>query len=305
MTSPDLPAAAPTASANQTDEPPPLDGWPSGLAALRAQLDEVDDEMHDLLMRRALVIERVANSGKRGAYRPGREASMIRRLLSRHTGPLPKQALVRIWRELLAGTTAMQGPFSVAVCQTDAAVGFIQVAREHFGALTPMHVHRSPAQAIAEVSADTASVAVLPLPSESEPPRDAWWTALLHRDAPRIHVVARLPFWAPRPEGDAGVQALVVAPNPPDPSGQDRTLIGLELDLEASRDRLNAAVTAAGLTPGTVVLRRDQGASVAYAVVDVDGYLEDGDARLAGLDAVLRPPVVLGAYAIPTNGGDA
>ena len=306
MSSPALPAAVPTASADQAEEPLPSDGWPGGLAALRARLDEIDDDMHDLLMRRALVVEQVAKAGKRGAYRPGREASMIRRLLARHSGPLPPQALVRIWRELLAGTTAMQGPFSVAVCQTDTAMGFIQVAREHFGALTPMHVHRSPAQAIAEVSADTASVAVLPLPSETEPPRDAWWTALLHRDAPRIHVVARLPFWMPRPEGDADVQALVVAPNPPDPSGQDRTLIGLELDLEASRARLNAALTAASLTPGTViVLRRDPGASVAHAVVEVDGFLEDNDARLAGVDAVLRPPVVLGAYAVPANGAAA
>jgi hypothetical protein len=80
-------------------------------------------------------------------------------------------------------------------------------------------------------------------------------------------------------------------------------LIGLELDLEASRARLNAAIAAAGLPPGTVVvLRRDQGASVAYAVIEVAGFLEDDDARLAGVDAVLRPPVVLGAYAIPANG---
>ena len=306
MSSPALPAAVPTASADQTEEPPPSDGWSGGLAVLRAKLDAIDDDLHDLLMRRALVVEQVAKAGKRGAFRPGREASMIRRLLARHSGPLPPQALVRIWRELLAGTTAMQGPFSVAVCQTNTAVGFIQLAREHFGVLTPMHVHRSPAQAIAEVSAGTASVAVLPLPSETEPLRDAWWTALLHHDAPRIHVVARLPFWVPRPEGDPAVQALVVAPNPPDPSGQDRTLIGLELDLEASRARLNAATAAAGLTPGTVVvLRRDPGASVAHAVVEVDGFLEDGDARLAGVDAVLRPPVVLGAYAIPANGAAA
>ena len=57
-----------------------------------------------------------------------------------------------MWRELLAGTTAMQGPFAVAVCEPDGGAGFTQAAREHFGALTPLHAYGSPAQAMAEVS---------------------------------------------------------------------------------------------------------------------------------------------------------
>ncbi len=204
-----------------------------GLPALRAELDRIDDAMHDLLMQRAGVVEQVgACRASAAAFRPGREASIIRRLLAPPSAAaLPPQTLVRIWRELLAGTTAMQGRFSVAVCEPDPGAGFTQLAREHFGALTPLRVHRSPAQAMAEVSRGAASVAVLPLPSETETARDAWWTALLHNDEPRIHVVARLPFWAPRPEGAPPVQALVVAATPPDPSERDRSLLGLELRL--------------------------------------------------------------------------
>jgi chorismate mutase len=309
MSSPAPLDAPPGATAAPTDEPSPEDGWPrepnGELAALRAELDRIDDALHALLMQRAAVIEDVAKSGKPSAYRPGREAAIIRRLLARHSGNLPPQTLVRIWREMLAGTTAMQGSFRIAVCQADAAAGFIQAAREHFGALTPVHVHRSPAQAIAEVSAGTASAAVLPMPSETEPPHAAWWTALLHRDSPRIHVVARLPFWARRPEGAPGVQALVIAAAAPDPSGRDCSLLGLELDLNVSRARLTAAVTAAGLVPGTVILRRDAGAQVAHALVEVEGYLIDNDTRLVGIATVLRPPVVLGAYAVPEGGGAA
>ena len=56
---------------------------------LRARLDELDDKIHDLLMERALVVESVARSGKAAAFRPGREAAILRRLLARHTGKLP------------------------------------------------------------------------------------------------------------------------------------------------------------------------------------------------------------------------
>jgi chorismate mutase / prephenate dehydratase len=297
--------AAPPAPAAEAHDPPPQDGWPGGLAGLRAELDRIDDQLHGLLMQRALVVEQVAKSGKPGVFRPGREASIIRRLLRRHGGGLPVHALVRIWRELLAGTTAMQGPFTVAVCEADGAADFTQAAREHFGALTPLRVHHRPAQVMAEVSGGGASVGVLPYPSETKTPRDAWWTALLHTSEPRIYVVARLPFWAPRAEGATTVQSLVIAALAPDASDRDRSLLGLELDVDVSRARLTQTLINAGLPPGSVILRRDQDAQVAHALVEVDGHLADDDPRLTGIAAVRRRPILIGAYAIPEDGGAA
>jgi chorismate mutase len=121
------PLASPTAEA-----PPSEDGWRPDLAVLRARLDELDDKIHDLLMERALVIENVARSGKAAVFRPGREAAILRRLLARHTGKLPARTVVRMWREMLAGTTAMQTRVTIAATQTAA------IAREHFGFLTPV-----------------------------------------------------------------------------------------------------------------------------------------------------------------------
>src|ERR1700749_3216047 len=110
----------------QCDPPPSDDGWRPDLSALRARLDRLDDEIHDMLMERALVVESVARSGKPSAFRPGREAVILRRLLARHAGRLPPRTLVRMWRELLAGTTAMQSAVTIA------AVGTEPIAREHF-----------------------------------------------------------------------------------------------------------------------------------------------------------------------------
>ena len=270
------------------------------LQALRAELDQLDDQMHDTLMRRAEVVAQVGALNVKGAVplRPGREASIIRRLLARHAGALPPLGVVRIWRELLNATTAQQRAMLITVCEAEGEQGYIAAAREHFGALTPMRCYRTPAQAIREVSAGIASAAVLPMPAEGEAPSAAWWTALLQRDDPRIHVVARLPFWAVRPDAAPAVQAFVVCASAPDPSGEDRSLIGLELSVEVSRAKLSAAVAAAGLGAGTMVLRRDPGALMAHALVDVDGFVADGDPRLAALQSVLRPPVVVGAYAV-------
>ena len=277
---------------------------PDALARLRAELDRLDDAIHDRLMARAAVVEQIGGLGAKGrvALRPGREAAILRRLLARHQGGLPPRAVVRIWRELLAATTAMQGAHAVAVCETDPAGQYVATAREHFGALTPLRVQRSPAQALAEVSAGRATAAVLPTPAEGEPPAAAWWTALMHRDDPRIHVVARLPFWAPRPDGAPRVQAMVVSAAAPDASGRDRSLIGLELAPEMSRARLSAQLATAGFAQRDSLLRRDPGSPVAQALVEVDGLLTDDDPRLRRLADVLRPPVVLGGYAVPYEG---
>lgn len=274
---------------------------PPELLALRGELDGLDDALHDLVMRRAAVVDQVGRLTAKGpvALRPGREAAIIRRLVARHAGPFPVGRLVHLWRELITGMTAIQGPFVLAVCAPDSASGFIAAAREHFGAMTPLRIHRTPAQAIGAVSAGTVSAAVLPVPAEDEPPSAAWWTALLHKDDPRIHIVARLPFWAPRPEGTRELPAFVVSVAPPDPSGSDRSLLGLEVGMEQSRARLSQILGEAGFEAGATVLRRDPGAGAARVLVDVAGFVTETDPRLASLAAILRPPIVLGAYAVP------
>ena len=287
------PPEAPSGS----EEAAPVDGWRNGgLAELRSELDRIDTAIHDLLIQRAGVVEHVARAGKPAAFRPGREASIIRRLLGRHHGALPPSAIVRIWREMLAGTTGMQGGLSVAVGDAEPISLLGQLAKEHFGALTPLRAYGSAGQAMTEVSQGHASVAILPFPSE----RDSWWVHLMHHE-PRLYIIAQLPFWKPRPEGSADIQALVVGPAPPDASGLDRSFLGLECDPDVSRTRLAAEFATAGLKPERMVLQRQHGSPIAHALVEVDGYLTDEMARMIDTGSALRRPMALGGYAMPVG----
>lgn len=263
------------------------------LAALRAELDALDDALHDTLMRRAEVVSRIAALRiKEGTpLRPGREAAILRRLLARHGGSLPRQGVVRIWRELFAATTAMQRPLTVAVSEGAAAA----LAREQFGALVALRAHRAPADALHEVGSGVAAAAVLPMPGDDA--AHDWWTALLSQDeaARRVHVVARLPFWAPRPAGVPRGQALVAAAIPPDPSGQDRTLLALRLPSTGSR-AAEEMLASAGLGAGALILARD--APAGNVLADVDGFVAEDDPRLAAIEP---RPVALGVYAVPVG----
>ena len=177
------------------------------LAALRSELDQVDDTLHDALMRRAALVAQVAALRAKGPVplRPGREAAIIRRLLARNRGALDPALLVRIWREMISGFTVQQQPIVVAV--DDPALR--DVVSAHFGLLTSVDFAEAPMD---RVLAGQAAVAVLRWPGD-------WWAALLTPRAAALHVVARLPFWG------AGAEAMVLTQAAPDPSGDDRTLI--------------------------------------------------------------------------------
>jgi chorismate mutase/prephenate dehydratase len=298
---PDLQAN--TEAMSSSPAPPDTVAALPSLAEFRREIDRVDDALHDLLMQRAELVERVGRLRK-AAYRPGREASVIRRLLARHAGPLPRRAVARLWREVFAAHIAIETQFAIAVCDVGETGTYAAVAREHFGALTPLRIHRSAIQAMTEVANGTATAAVLPLPVEEEPVAAAWWVPLLHREMPRIHVVARLPFWAsPRPAGGGSAQALALAVAAPDPSGRDRSLLGLEVPGDTSRARLAARLGEAGLVARDILLRRDPSGGPARGLVHLEGYLTEDDPRLRAITA--HRPVLLGGYAVPIEADEA
>jgi chorismate mutase-like protein len=273
----------------------------TSLAELRRELDSIDDRLHDLLMARAEVVERVAlDPAKPGLkIRPGREASIIRRLLARNAGALPGQAIMRLWREIFATALIIEGGQTVAVCARDEHSDLPALAREHFGPLTALHRHRNPAQALADIERGTAQVAVLPPPGEEADGH--WWTALMGTGPRPLSVIAKLPFWTRRAEGAPAGDAYVVAAIRPDASGQDRGLIALELNADVSRTRIISILTAAGFAPGQIWLKRDGGDTRSLALVEIEGLVEDGDERLAQITGLDAPASVIGGFAVPLD----
>ena len=69
---------------------------PKSLDDLPAEIDRLDETMHSLLIERGAITDaliRVKRTGETGAaFRPGREADMMRRLVARHSGRLPFSA---------------------------------------------------------------------------------------------------------------------------------------------------------------------------------------------------------------------
>jgi chorismate mutase len=199
------------------------------LAELREEIDRIDAELHRLLMERGEIIDRLieakAHHGKGSAFRPAREAEMMRGLVSRHKGLLPLDTVESIWRIIISTFTYVQSRYSV---HGDIAGGDAQMrdcCRFHFGFTVPFEPHDSAAAVIAAVARSTGDLGLVPV--ETGPTAGPWWRGLVGPEAPKI--IARLPF-VERLDHPAGMPLFVVAKPLSEAVARDVVIYSVSLD---------------------------------------------------------------------------
>jgi chorismate mutase-like protein len=194
------------------------------LADLRAKIDAIDAEMHRLLVERGTVIDaliRTKGTSQSGAaFRPGREADMMRRLVARHEGALPLTAVEHIWREIITTFTRMQAPFDVAVDVSVEPERMRDLARFYFGFSVKLVDLPDAAAVVARV----AEAGDLGLVARSQTSAGAWWRGLQRPQGPKI--MALLPHIGV--EGrPADLPAFVIAPKLADPTPPDIRILAI------------------------------------------------------------------------------
>lgn len=178
------------------------------LADLRREIDRLDRVMHEALIARGQIIDRLiatkgtASSGS--AFRPEREASMMRVLLGRHEGRLPLDAVEGLWRVIISTFTHVQAPFAVQADMSADPSAIQDSARFHFGFTVPFRAQAGPAAVVEAVARSRGDLGLVPIRAG----QDGWWRSLVATEAPKI--IARLPF-VDRPDHPAALPLLVVA----------------------------------------------------------------------------------------------
>src|SRR3954454_12108508 len=85
---------------------------PPSLQELRKEIDAIDEGIHRLLMQRGDIIDRLIQVKQTqevgSAFRPAREAAMMRDLVQRHRGILPLDTVESIWRVIRSAFPSAQ-----------------------------------------------------------------------------------------------------------------------------------------------------------------------------------------------------
>jgi chorismate mutase len=185
------------------------------LADLRREIDRIDETMHALLIERGQIIDEliaVKKSQETGsAFRPAREADMMRRLVQRHHGSLPLDTVESIWRVIISTFTYVQAPFSVHADLSAGDALMRDSARFHFGFTVPFEPHIGAAGVVQAVTASRGDLGLVPAFAVAG--AGPWWTALEFETAPKI--IARLPF-VERADHPAGLPVFVISRVPAD-----------------------------------------------------------------------------------------
>jgi chorismate mutase len=180
------------------------------LTDLRQEIDRIDEAMHELLIKRGQIIDRLIAVKKTeetgSAFRPAREADMMRRLVDRHHGTLPLDTVESIWRVIISTFTYVQAPFSVHADLSAGDALMRDSARFHFGFTVPFVPHMGAASVVEAVSESKGDLGLIPAFATAG--SGPWWTALEFTVAPKI--IARLPF-VERADHPAAMPVFVVS----------------------------------------------------------------------------------------------
>ncbi|MCC2111016.1 MAG: chorismate mutase [Hyphomicrobiales bacterium] len=264
------------------------------LASLRDEIDRIDEALHRLLIERGEIIDALISIKRTeatgSAFRPAREADMLRRLVERHRGILPVDTVESIWRVIISTFTYVQAPYSVHIVGGPESAANRDVARFHFGFTPPLIVHDDAGAVLQAVDAARGDLGLLHAGAHND---SAWWEILRDPGAPKI--IARLPL-VERADHPADRPHYVIAKAVSDAAATDITLFAATVA---------AAPDAAGRArlDGTGVEVIDQrkgpeGVSLLVAVDQAVGGTPLGELLAAALSPLSRLDPV-GSHAAP------
>jgi chorismate mutase len=245
-----------------------------------------------LLIRRGGAIDRLieikARQGSGSAFRPAREASMMRAIAERHRGLLPFDTVESIWRVIISTFTYVQAPYSVHIDVSRKDAAMRDSARFHFGFTVPWVLHHSAAEVIESVRTSAGDLGMFAI--DGLPEGRAWWTELAAPAAPKV--IARLPF-VERPDHPAGIPVFVISNPLVDGNARDIVLESVTLD------RWHTGLTRVLETVGAEVIgSAANSVGLALLVARPGGIAEDAvSARLRTAGGVDVRSAEVGAHA--------
>lgn len=140
------------------------------LAELRARIDGIDDRLLELLSERASIARQIGCAKRNGnhvVHVPERERAILTRLLEKNPGPLGKQAVEGIFREIFSASLALQRPLRIAFFGPE-GTNTHQAALKHFGHQHELLAEETIPEVFTAVEQGRADYGVVPVENSTE-----------------------------------------------------------------------------------------------------------------------------------------
>ncbi len=140
------------------------------LNQLRAQIDALDEDIINLIQKRAgfaQEIGKVKKSSNDPIYRPDRERDVYEKVSKKTNGPLPSSVIRAIYREMMSGTIALEHPLKIGYLGPEGSFSY-EALRTKFG----VSINSVPLPTIADVfravESDQVEYGIVPIENSTE-----------------------------------------------------------------------------------------------------------------------------------------
>src|SRR5688572_12765480 len=142
------------------------------LEKIRIKIDELDEKIQQLINERAACAQQIArikqSTGEDTAYyRPEREAKILHAVQARNQGPLGKEEMARLFREIMSACLALEKRLSIAYLGPEGT--FTELAAlKHFGHSIETRSMSAIDEVFREVESGAAPYGVVPVENSTE-----------------------------------------------------------------------------------------------------------------------------------------
>lgn len=138
------------------------------IAPLRERIDAIDDELLRLINERAGIAKEVGKlKDEAVAYRPEREAQILRRMIDANPGPLTREMIGTLFKELISACMAIERPLIIAYLGPTGTYSHTAAIR-HFGQAATLLPCASIDEVFREVETGHTNYAVVPVENSTE-----------------------------------------------------------------------------------------------------------------------------------------
>ena len=138
------------------------------LKQLRNQIDTIDNELLELVSKRAELAQQIGKIKRNGVvYRPEREAQIVARMQQKNPGPISTEHITQLFIEIMSLCRALEKPMSVAYLGPNGTFSE-EAALKRFGNAITTVTCNSIDDVFRVVESDVAHYGVIPVENSSE-----------------------------------------------------------------------------------------------------------------------------------------
>jgi chorismate mutase/prephenate dehydratase len=140
------------------------------LKGLRSEIDSLDSEIVKLLNKRAAIAQKIGEIKKQNnesVCSPEREKEVYDNIKSHNTGPLTDPYLEAIYREVLAGSRALEEKLKISYLGPEGTFSYL-AAKQRFGSSVEYHPSKSIDAVFRDVLSGRAEFGIVPVENSTE-----------------------------------------------------------------------------------------------------------------------------------------